>query len=222
MRSTATDARRPTAKRLSRTLVAAAAILGLTALPAAATVLMQNFVEADIESTPACMTKTAGSDSTSSGGVVTFNTTNTQSTSGDSVNLLNETFTLKGFKGDRLISSDAGAVVNKCTFPVTISLKAEAQFGEPAWAGDWADLAASVYLGTPGGAADPDFTNTSAWLGSPIHANSTGVTDDSVGTVTLPAGSQARIGWSLDSGTRAAATNASPAILRFTVSGSPA
>jgi hypothetical protein len=209
-------------RRGLRTAGVTALVLGVTALPAAATVIMQNFVEADLSATPACMVKVGGADASNASGLVSFDTGNAQNNNAtDAVPLLNETFTIKGLKGDRLISSDAGAVRNDCDYPITVSMKVESQFGDAGYDGDWTQLAATVHLGTANGAAGTDFSNTANWLASPIHANSSSVTDDSVGTVTLAAGQSARIGWEVDAGTGATATSTDPAILRFTISGQP-
>lgn len=207
-------------RRGVRAAVVGVVALGVTAVPAAATIIMQNFVEADISAVDACMNKVGGADASNGSGLVAFDTTHTQNTA-DGVAVLNETFTITALKGDRLISSDAGAIVNNCSYPITVSLKAEAQLGDAVTGGDWTDLSALVYLGTENGAANPDFSATADWLGSPIHADSTGVVDSSVGTVTLAPTKSARIGWVVDAGTGALAASATPAILRFTVSGQP-
>lgn len=209
-------------RRMAKTAAAAAFVLGVTALPAAATMIMQNFIEADIQAAPACMVKTAGADAGHTSGLVTFNTTNTQSNNAtDGVQLLNETFTIKALKGDRLISSSAGVITNNCTYPLTVSLVAEGQLGDAMWEGSWTDISADLYLGTANGTATTDFSNASAWLTSPIHANSTGVTDTQTGSVTLAPNDTALLGWLIDAGT-SADTTTSNAVLRFTVSGQPA
>lgn len=216
--STTPDTTKPK-RRLGRTIAAAAAALAVTAAPAAATVAMQNMVEANIKTTTACMAKIAGGDTSSTSGLVSFNTTATQTTT-DGVAMLNELFTVTAVKGDRLVSSDAGAVKNNCTYSLVVTVRVEDQFGDPKWAGPWTDLAATLYLGKANGAADPTFGATD-WLGSPVKANSTGVVDDIVGTVTLAPGESARLGWAVDCGTGATATAGNPAILRFTVQGEP-
>lgn len=219
MKTRIASAKRP--RRTARAAAAAAIALGVTAVPAAATIIMQNYVEADIQSVAACMNKVAGADASDGSGLVAFDTTNTQATT-DGVAVLNETFTIKALRGDHLISSDAGRIVNNCDYPITVSVKAEGQLGDAVKEGDWTGLSARLYLGTAGGTANTDFSAAADWLSSPIHSNGATLPDDYTGTVVLAAnGGTARLGWAVDAATDAAATDLAPAILRFTISGQP-
>ncbi|MGL5829492.1 MAG: hypothetical protein ACRC0L_07980, partial [Angustibacter sp.] len=135
------QARSPRRRRWSlRTAVLAT--VALSTAPAAAAVLMQNFVRVDVNKVPACMTKVGGGDASTFNDAtkspyIGVNTTNTLTTS-SGVNLLNETVTLKAFKGDRTSITDGFRVRNSCDYPLTISLLAEAQpDGGAALSGDW-------------------------------------------------------------------------------------
>lgn len=193
----------------------------LTAVPAAAAVVMQNFVRTDITTAAACMTKIAGADETSfptaaNAPYVAINTTSTGTTPApDSVTLLNETVTMKGFLGDRTVVSDSIRVKNTCNYPISVSLKAETQFGAVASTG-FTNIAADVYLGLKNaGASGTDFSVVADWDPTPLHYNSAGASTISTGSVTIPANEDRQVGYRLDVGTTATGT----ATLRYTVSG---
>ena len=193
----------------------------LTAVPAAAAVVMQNFVRTDITTAAACMTKIAGADETSfpiaaNAPYAAINTTQTGTTPApDSVTLLNETVTMKGFLGDRTVVSDAIRVKNTCNYPIVVSLKAEPQFGAVASTG-FTNVAVDVYLGLKNaGASGTDFTVAADWDPTALHYNSVGASSTSTGTVTIPVNEDRQIGYRLDIGTSATGT----ATLRYTVSG---
>jgi hypothetical protein len=225
------QARGPRRRRWSlRTAVVAT--MALSAAPAAAAVLMQNYVKVDVNRVAACMTKVGGSDSTTFNNAanapyIGVNTTNTLTTAAG-VSLLNETVTLKAFKGDRTSITDGFRVRNTCNYPLTISLLAEAQpDGSAALTGDWTDVAMSVYLAkpviTPVGAvptAGLSFTTVADWDQAPIKVTPSAagaLANAQTGTVTLAANGELQIGYLIDAGTTASTTTAST--LRFTVRG---
>jgi hypothetical protein len=212
---------------------AVVATMALSAAPAAAAVLMQNFVKIDVNKVAACMTKVGGTDATTFNNAanapyIGVNTTSTL-TSADGVSLLNETVTLKAFKGDRTSITDGFRVRNTCNYPITVSLRAEAQpDGNAAVTGDWTDVAMSVYLSkpviTPVGAAPTaglTFSLATDWDQTPIRVTPGGGTgalaNAQTGTATLAANGELQIGYLVDAGTTASTTTAST--LRFTVRG---
>ena len=203
----------------------AGALAVLTAVPAAAAVVIQNFVKTDVAVAAACMTKIAGGDATdfnTSGEAPYFNvnTTATAATA-DSVLLLNETVTLQGFAGDRVITTDTMRIKNTCNYDLVVSLKVEDQpfSGATATSGTWTRLAVKGYLAADDVAVlqNTDFGSVD-WNADFIHVNSAGVADASSGTVTIAPGEEFQVGFQIDAGS-AAATDA--ATMRFTVSGAP-
>lgn len=209
------------------------ATVALSATPAAAAVLMQNYVKVDVSKVAACMTKVGGTDSTTfnnpaNAPYVGVNTTNTLTTSAG-VSLLNETVTLKAFKGDRTSITDGFRVRNTCNYPITISLLAEAQpDGSAALTGDWTDVSMSVYLGKPvitpvagPPTAGLSFTTVADWDQTPIRVTPGGGTgalaNAQTGTAVLTANGELQIGYLIDAGTTASTTTSST--LRFTVRG---
>jgi hypothetical protein len=212
---------------------AVVATVALSATPAAAAVLMQNYVKVDVDKVAACMTKVGGTDATTfnnpaNAPYVGVNTTNTLTTA-EGVSLLNETVTLKAFKGDRTSITDGFRVRNTCNYPLTVSLLAEAQpDGGTAVSGDWTDVAMSVYLAKPAispvGAAPTaglSFSTVADWDQTPIRVTPGGgtgaVANALTGNVTLAANGELQIGYLIDAGTTASTTTTST--LRFTVRG---
>ncbi len=223
--------RAPRRRRWSlRTAVIATVALSTT--PAAAAVLMQNFVKVEVNKVAACMTKVGGSDATTfsdpaKSPYIGVNTTNTLTTA-EGVKLLNETVTMKAFKGDRTSITDGFRVRNSCNYPLTVSLLAEAQpDGGTALSGDWTDIAMTVYLGkqsiTPVAAAPLSglsFSTAADWDQTPIKVTPSAagtLANAQTGTVTLPANAEVQIGYLIDAGTTSSSTTSS--VLRFTVRG---
>jgi hypothetical protein len=121
-----------TRRRISRrTAVATVALLSV-AVPAGASVIIQNFIVANVTAKAPCFVKTAGTDSTTYGtagalgGVgpyVKVDTTPVLAAGG--VNLINETIDIRGFAGDRTKYTDVIRYTNNCTVPMTVRLTAE-------------------------------------------------------------------------------------------------
>ena len=216
---------------------AVAGIAVLAASPAVAAVIMKNYVRADITKVAACMVKVEGPDAVTyataaQAPYVDVNTTSTLTTS-DGVSLLNETFTVKSFKGDRLFVTDGMRIRNTCNYAIVVGLKAEADAASTAGAatsGDWLDTDVKIYLakssiGTVLGTATSgtDFSVAADWDQAPIHItpSATGtVANSTTGTMSIPAGSEIQVGMKVDAGTTAGTVTA--ATLRFTVTGTAA
>ena len=193
-------------------------------MPAGAAVLIQNFVRADITTVAPCLTNIGGVDAkiyadAKRAPYIGIDTAKAIVTA-DEVNLLNETVSLKAFQGDRLTVTDGMRIQNGCDYPLTVTLKAEAQFGDgdSALAGSWADLDARVFLGKiNAGAAKTDYTVAEEWDATPIHVSpsATGVlANATTGSIVVPAGEDRQIGFLIDAGVKA---DAAAATLRFTV-----
>ena len=144
-------------------------MLMMIAVPATAAIITQNFMRADVSLTAACFTKTAGTDA----GVpdvdfISFAENTVDARNG--VTLLQETTSLTGFKGDRMIYSDAVRFNNTCAHTIQVSLVSQNDpNGDPALepaavAGSiWDDVAIKLYLSNVAITADPGIptdTNT--------------------------------------------------------------
>ncbi|MGA9595864.1 MAG: hypothetical protein WBV06_06890 [Acidimicrobiia bacterium] len=140
----------------------------MIAVPASASVITQNFMAADASVNAACFTKTAGADASSGSGFLAFDGGATIQDVSGTVDLIQETMSINGFAGDRLIYSDAVHFNNNCGSPVAVTFVSENDPNgglavDPAYvAGDfWDDISISIYLatvaaptGTPGSSGD--------------------------------------------------------------------
>jgi hypothetical protein len=143
-------------RRVSRRTAIATVALMAVAVPAGASVIIQNFIVGNVTAQTACFVKVAGSDSTTfgtpgafagSGPYVLTDTTPTLTAGG--VNLINETIAIRGFAGDRTKYTDVIRYQNNCAVPMTIRLVAEADpAGNPVTSAGWNDMAVRGFLST--------------------------------------------------------------------------
>jgi hypothetical protein len=140
----------------------------MIAVPAAAAVITQNFMRADVSVNAACFTKTAGGDVASASGFITFNGGATIKDLSGTVDLIQETMTVQGFAGDRLLYTDAVDFNNTCTGAVAVSFVSENDPSgglavDPAFVGGgfWTDVDITLYManvatpsGNPGTSGD--------------------------------------------------------------------
>jgi hypothetical protein len=171
--------------RISRRAALLATGFMVFATPAFASLVVQNYMEADITVADACFVKVAGQDATTYGAPIDpddpsagFSADDTASTGDiiivDGAELLEEKLTVRGMIGDRVTYTDVVRHQNNCKVSLTVRLVAGAR---PATAG-WTDRSARIYvsdtthvigdpallfadLGMPGSAA-------SGWNGTPI------------------------------------------------------
>lgn len=192
------------------------AALIVSALPASATVIVQNFMTVDVTRAAPCLAKINGFDT----GAVATNLLNT-TLSAQNVPLLNERVTLQGYRGDRLTITDSIRVSNTCGYGVNVFLRAEPgpATGSTTTSGNWSDLHMKVYLGknlsVPAdttGLSGTDFTVATDWDNDPILVNATQSAAGSVllgdaqtGTFLVPAGQSIQLGYVIDVGSATAA-----------------
>jgi len=164
----------------------------MIAVPASAAVITQNFMRADASVDAACFTKTAGADAASASGFLTFNGGATIQDPTGTVDLIQETMSVQGFAGDRLIYTDAVDFNNGCpnTIAVTFLSVNDPAGGlalDPPYAGGgfWDDINISLYManvaspsGTPGVSGD--------W--QVVMRVSGGTVTDQIASVNIPAG----------------------------------
>jgi len=164
----------------------------MIAVPASAAVITQNFMRADLSVDAACFTKTAGADALSGSGFLVFNGATTIRDSSGTVDLIQETMSVQGFAGDRLIYTDAVHFNNNCPDGVAVTLVSEndpANGGavDPAYvAGNfWDDIDVSIYMAT---VTSPTGTPGSSGDWQVMMSVSQGLVTDQRGTVNIPAG----------------------------------
>jgi hypothetical protein len=201
------------------------AALAVSAVPASAAVIVQNFMTVDITRAAPCLAKINGLDNAGAlnvAGNPVFNNLANTTNSTQGVPLLNEKVTLTAYRGDRLISTDGIRVSNTCSYAVTVFLKAEPGLAATTTSGNWNDLHAKVYLGKQSMAAPAapalsgiDFATVADWDAAPlsITPSATGtVANATTGTVTIAAGSSVQLGYLVDAGAAPAVPGpASPA-----------
>jgi hypothetical protein len=200
------------------------------AAPAAASVIIENFIKADVTVAAACFTKVGGQDhiAYNNGGVapgaasalwVNFDTTPTLSAGG--VNLINETVSLRGYAGDRTRFTDVIRYKNTCGFPLSVKLISEADAAtptagaavSPSWNGG-VSVFLSTVSDTVGGAAPTssvDFASVN-WNRQFAIDNAGAMTSAGSVSVTVPAGDELQGGFLVDLANTATGTRT----LRFT------
>ena len=189
----------------------AAILVILLAVPVAAEVAIQNFMAADVLTSDACFSKTAGSDAASASGFFTFDSSTTVTDGG--VDLIQETSTIRAFAGDRLLYSDAIVFSNTCGADITVSfISAPDPAGnpavDPAAGGVWDDLNLSFYLEDPAGVTVPGLAGT--WV---EMLTVTGGAISTPGSVVIPDGQNRPMAVTVD--TDGAATAGSTGTLRW-------
>ncbi len=164
----------------------------MIAVPASAAVITQNFMRADVTVDGACFTKTAGTDTGSASGFLVFNGGATISDPSGTVQLFQETMSVRGFAGDRLIYTNAVLFNNQCPSDIAVTFVSETDPAgglalDPAFApGEfWTDVDITLYLastasptGTPGVSGDWEVMMRVAG----------GLVTDQLNTVTIPDG----------------------------------
>lgn len=164
----------------------------MIAVPATAAVITQNFMRADVSVNAACFTKTAGGDVAGASGFITFNGGATINDPSGTVDLIQETMTVQGFAGDRLLYTDAVDFNNDCTSPVAVTFVSENDPSgglavDPAFTGSgfWTDVDITLYManvatpsGNPGSSGD--------W--SLLMRVAGGTVTDQIASVSIPAG----------------------------------
>lgn len=164
----------------------------MVAVPASAAVITQNFMRADVSVNAACFTKTAGADAGSGSGFLTFNGGATIQDPSGTVDLIQETMTVQGFAGDRLIYTDAAHFNNNCgdgiavTF-VSVNDPAGGLAVDPAYeAGSfWDDIDVTLYMAT---VAAPTGTPGTGGDWQVMMRVSAGSVNDQLGSVNIPTG----------------------------------
>lgn len=187
------------------------------ATPAMASLVVQNFMQANITAADPCFFKAPGDDTLTYTGAdaddpfVAFD--DSQTVQVDGSNLIQENIAVRGMRGDRVVYTDIVRYQNRCDVPLEISLVADSSNG----VGDWTDRSARIYLSTASdviGAADADEVAPaglpgdvgvgSGWDAQPIVVDAGGnISETSTGTITLAPGRELRGAIVISTGTGA-------------------
>ncbi len=191
----------------------------MSAIPALAAVITQNFLRADVSSDAACFTKVAGADALAFNNpsldpYIEFDNTVAVVDTGSGLSLLQERLTVEGYAGERITYTDYVHYENNCDTPLAVQLVAEPDFnGAAAKAGSWADLQATIYLSVAANGAASSNLSGPDWDGSPIVVNATAV-PGSTGTVTILPGDYVQGAIVIDADVASAGSG--PYTLRYT------
>lgn len=136
-------ARRPWgALRFTRRSASVAILLLVLAAPAGASIIVQNYMEADLNASPPCFVKLSGQDPINSSQASFSNNPAVNTIQVDNVDLLEEKLSLNAMTGDRVIYTDMVRYRNNCAEPITVQLTATEIVGA-AWA---SDISAEIWL----------------------------------------------------------------------------
>jgi|GEM_PF-3468311 len=186
-----------TGLRFTRRSASILIALMMVAAPAGASIIVQNYMEADITAAPPCFVKETGTDPTNSTQATFTNDPIASPTNltpdvitVDNVSLLEEKISVTGMTGDRVIYTDVVRYVNNCDEDITV------QLSTTGISGTWTNVAAEIWISeseTPA-AIDPnlDPVATDDWNDDAIviPAGSASTFADTTGAVVIPSGEQ--------------------------------
>ncbi len=127
------------ALKFTRRSAAIIVALLMVAAPASASIIVQNFMEADITAAPPCFVKTTGDDAANST-QASFDATGANTIAVDGVDLLEEKISVNGMTGDRVIYTDVVRYENNCAEAINVVLTTNQV------SGDWSELAAEIWI----------------------------------------------------------------------------
>lgn len=199
--------------KITRRGALVATAMTVFATPAFASLVVQNFMEADITVADACFVKVAGDDITSYGTptdpddpLATFDGA-TNNITVEGVQLLEEKLTVRGMVGDRVTYTDVVRYENNCDVSLDIRLVASSATA----AGDWVDRAARIYISDTPLPIGPTNSPTgfpgefgAQWDTTPIVIEAGGnISVSQTGSVTVPPGEQLQGAITVSAGTGA-------------------
>ena len=127
------------ALKFTRRSAAIIVALLMVAAPAGASIIVQNFMDADITAAPPCFVKTTGDDPANST-QASFDATGANTIAVDGVDLLEEKISVNGMTGDRVIYTDVVRYENNCAEAIDVVLTTNQV------SGDWSELAAEIWI----------------------------------------------------------------------------
>lgn len=206
--------------RISRRAMLIIVAMLVFATPATASLLVQNFMQADVSSAEACFVKVAGDDTASyDGATFSANDDSTDAIDDDTVeingvDLLEENITVEGMRGDRVMYTDVVRYQNNCDITMDIRLITDATTAT----GDWTDRSARIYLAAltatvgadPTGLGRPGATGE-GWDATPIiveaNTGTIPVGNQATGTVSVAPGQEIRGAFVISAGINASDTS---------------
>jgi hypothetical protein len=221
----------------SRAVVLRAGVAGILicgVAPASAALLVQNYMQADVARSEACLKSVAGTNATAFGsGVPSIAVSSGSFTTAEGTPLIRQIITVRGVKPERTVLADAFRLRNRCGHPVSVTITAAAHGSSAAVAGEWNDLSLRIHLSntqtaapatdllpplTPAAtiAAGNTFTDptvVAAWNQTPLRIGaSTGgvgtVLSGASGPVIIANNSDIQVAVVVDAGSNAIATDA--------------
>lgn len=181
--------------RVSKRMAAATAALAIFATPALASFVIQSYMRADVGVADNCLVTAPGSD------VASYNTEfgpfadhEANPMSPNRVTFEEDTLTVRGMRGDRVIYTDVARIRNECQVELRVSLNAAGSQGT-GWQYRYAEVYLSSatrpfdtteYLGYPG-------DGSANWAAGPISVDGTGLVSASSAPVIVPAGQEVRV-----------------------------
>ena len=196
--------------KVLKTTAICTAITVFIATPALASMLVENYMTAEVGAIAPCFSKVGGADVGAHGNaVVAFDGAATQNRDADGnvvvtggVELLEEKVTVTGMVGDRVTYTDVVRYQNDCAQPIDVQLTLQGV------AGNWEDRAIKVYLSTqaatapeldvtiPADVVAADSVNDPVyWDDSPLAVDAGAaavLTNEETGVITLDTGEQLR------------------------------
>ncbi len=198
-------------RRITARLAAVLVALLMIAVPAAATVITENFMRGDVAGGVACFVKVAGPDAAATADA-DVDVTSTIVSASTGVTLLQETITVAGYAGDRVTYTDVVRYQNNCDYDITLTLVAEDDpAGGTAISGTWADKYAAVYLSSTAGAGAP-VGAAPDWSGTFIEVSGGALTGPTAGSVTVAQGTEVQSAFVIETDAGTATTGT----LRYT------
>lgn len=188
--------------RVSRQFAITTAAIAIVATPAVASVVIQSYMRSDVTVGPNCLVSEAGTDTatyqTEQGPFAGFATGDMATTR---VTLEEDTLSVRGMRGDRVIYTDVARIRNECQVELTVNLRAEGSQGQ-GWQNRYAEvylssatrpLGTSEYFGFPG-------DGSGNWTAAPLAIDGGGLVSPTSAPVVLPAGQEARIATVIEAG----------------------
>jgi hypothetical protein len=175
--------------RFTRRSAAVLMALMMIAAPAGASIVLQNYSEADIAVAPSCFYKVSGQDPVNSDLASFQSDAATTTIEMGNVSLLEEQVQVTGMTGDRAVYTDVVRYVNNCDVAVSVRL-----IGTEV-SGDWDEVAAELWIsnGMTPAAIDPNLDPAAIddWNDTAIviaAGTATGSIDAATGNVVIPPG----------------------------------
>jgi len=189
-----------------RAAVIGAAVMSVSGV-AAANVLVENFMTADFSgAATACLTKTVGEDIASFPDGFAFDATTTDLV--DNVNVTQESITITGVTGDRVVADEVYIITNNCAVALDV------QIAQGTATGDWTGKHLEVWLGLPANVGTYPGAGDATWDQAPLEFNPATVDNAATGVVSIPIGGSVPVGMVVTTGADVVGTGTADWVVR--------